>query len=273
MTKHIFRSICIAAIAVFMASLLLIMGILCNCLSSQQMKSLRTETTLCVPAVEKEGADYLLSIADGDYRITWISADGSVLFDNKVQTDNMDNHLEREEIKKAIQNGEGESVRCSDTMMEPQIYSARKLSGGTILRLSESRLTLWPLIIPMFRPIVFVIIIAIGLFLFFAYRLSRHIVKPLNELDLDNLNTNCVYEEITPFVSRIKSQQQQLRVQKAELLQKQKELDTATESMNEYSVLLSESGTVLNINKSATRVFRAGQYHAEGISSLDDRDY
>ena len=299
MTKRIFHSICIVAIAVFLASLVLIMGVLYNYFSNQQMKSLRTETALCASAVEKDGIDYLQSVADGDYRITWISTDGSVLFDNKAQTDNMENHLEREEIKEALQNGEGESARRSDTLMEKQIYFARKLSDGTILRLSESHLALWSLILSMLQPIVIVIAIAIGLSLFLAYRLSRHIVKPLNELNLDEPNTESVYEEISPLVNRIASQQNQLKLQKAELKQKQEEFDTATGSMNEGIILLSESGAVLSINKSATKVLGISRYcigkdlllfnssfeiqellriagegkRAEKIIPIDERDY
>ena len=299
MTKRIFRSICIVAIAVFLASLVLIMGVLYDYFSGQQMKSLKTETALCAAAVENDGLTYLESVSEGDYRITWISADGTVLFDNKAQTDNMENHLEREEIKEALNNGEGESARRSDTLMEKQLYSARKLSDGTILRLSESYLAWWSLVLSMLQPIIIVIAIAIGLSLFLAYRLSRHIVKPLNELDLDNPNTDSVYEEITPLVTRIKSQQQQLRLQKTELKQKQEEFDAATGSMNEGIILLSESGAVLSINKSATKLLGISRYclgkdlllfnnsfeiqellriaqdgnRTEKIIPIDDRDY
>lgn len=260
MTKRIFRSICLVAIAVFLASLTLIMGVLYDYFSRQQMKSLKTETALCASAVEKEGLDYLASVSEGDYRITWISADGTVLFDNKAQTDTMENHLEREEIKEALKNGEGESARYSDTLMEKQLYSARKLSNGTILRLSESYLALWSLILSMLQPIVIVIAIAIGLSLLLAYRVSRHIVKPLNELNLDEPNVESVYEEISPLVNRIASQQNQLKLQKAELKQKQEEFDTATGYMNEGIILLSENGAVLSINKSATKLLGISRY-------------
>lgn len=260
MTKRIFRSICLVAIAVFLASLTLIMGVLYDYFSRQQMKSLKTETALCASAVEKEGLDYLASVSEGDYRITWISADGTVLFDNKAQTDTMENHLEREEIKEALKNGEGESARYSDTLMEKQLYSARKLSNGTILRLSESYLALWSLILSMLQPIVIVIAIAIGLSLLLAYRVSRHIVKPLNELNLDEPNAESVYEEISPLVNRIASQQNQLKLQKAELKQKQEEFDTATGYMNEGIILLSENGAVLSINKSATKLLGISRY-------------
>lgn len=260
MTKRIFRSICLVAIAVFLASLILIMGVLYDYFSNLQMKSLKTETALCASAVEKEGLDYLESVSDGDYRITWISADGTVLFDNKAKTDKMENHLEREEIMEALKNGEGESARRSDTLMEKQLYSARRLSDGTILRLSASHLALWSLILSMLQPIIIVIAIAVGLSLYLAYRLSKHVVKPLNDLDLDNSNVENVYEEITPLINRIKSQQQQLKMQKAELKQKQEEFDTATGYMNEGIILLSESGAVLSINQSATKLLGISRY-------------
>ncbi len=260
MTKRIFRSICFVAIAVFLASLVLIMGVLYSYFSDRQMKSLKTETTLCASAVEKDGLDYLNAVTNGDYRITWISADGTVLFDNKAKTDKMENHLEREEIREAIATGEGESARRSDTLMEKQLYSAQKLSDGTILRLSESYLAWWSLVLSMLQPIIIVMAIAFGLSLFLAYRLSRNIVKPLNELDLDEPNAENVYEEITPLVNRIASQQNQLKLQKAELKQKQEEFDTATGYMNEGIILLSENGAILSINKSATKLLGISRY-------------
>lgn len=260
MTKRIFSSICFVAIAVFLASLVLIMGVLYSYFSDRQMKSLKTETTLCASAVEKDGLDYLNTVPNGDYRITWISADGTVLFDNKAKTDKMENHLEREEIREALATGEGESTRRSDTLMEKQLYSAQKLSDGTILRLSESYLAWWSLFLSMLQPIIIVIAIAIGLSLFLAYRVSRHIVKPLNELNLDEPNAESVYEEITPLVNRIASQQHQLKTQKAALKQKQEEFDTATGYMNEGIILLSESGAILSINHSATKLLGISRY-------------
>ncbi len=260
MTNRIFRSICLVAIAVFLASLMLIMGVLYNYFSRQQMKSLKTETVLCAAAVESDGLTYLESVADGNYRITWISADGTVLFDNKAETAKMENHLRREEIREALKNGNGESVRRSDTLMEKQLYSARRLSDGTVIRLSTSHLAWWSLIISMLQPIVVVIVIAVVLSMFLAYRLSRNIVKPLNELDLNQPSTDGVYEEITPLVNRITTQQHQLQLQKAELKQKQEEFDTATGSMNEGIILLSESGAILSINHSATKLLGISRY-------------
>ncbi|MBQ0134660.1 MAG: PAS domain-containing sensor histidine kinase [Clostridiales bacterium] len=260
MTKRIFRSICLVAIAVFLASLVLIMGVLYSYFSDRQMISLKTETALCASAVEHDGLDYLASVSNGDYRITWISADGTVLFDNKAETAKMENHLEREEIREALSGGSGESVRRSDTLLEKQLYSARKLSDGTVIRLSASHLTWWSLIFSMLRHIVLVMAIAIGLSLYLAYRLSKRVVKPLNELNLDEPEENSVYEELSPLVDRIASQQRQLKTQQAELRRKQEEFDTATGYMNEGILLLSETRAVLSINKAATKLLGISRY-------------
>lgn len=143
MTSRIFRAICSVAVVVFLASFIFIIGGLYKYFSDRQMASLRTELILCTSAVERDGLDYLESLTDGEYRITWISEDGTVLFDSKVKNDHMENHLEREEIREALLSGDGESVRRSDTLKEKQLYTEHKLSDGTILRLSESYMTLW----------------------------------------------------------------------------------------------------------------------------------
>lgn len=261
MTKRIFHSICLVAIAVFVSSLIIIMGVLYSYFSKQQMKSLKVATTLCASAIEQNGIEYLESSSNEDFRITWIAADGTVLYDNRIQVAKMENHLQREEIREAMESGYGESTRRSSSLMEKQLYCARKLSDGTVLRLSTSHLTPWSLILSMIQPIILVIVISLGLSLYLAYRLSKHIVKPLNELNLDNPDIDSVeYEEITPLVTRIKSQQQLLRLQEKELEKKQREFDTATKHMNEGIILLSESGAILSINQSASNLLGISQY-------------
>lgn len=260
MKKQIFRSICIATMAVFLASLALIMGVLYDYFSSVQMKGLQTETYIAASAVESNGESYLQSISDGDYRITWIAPDGTVLFDNKADSDEMENHLEREEIKEALKDGTGQSSRYSTTLTERQLYCAEKLSDGSVLRLSSTHLTWWVLIFGMLQPIILVIAIALGLSIFLAYRLSARIVKPLNELDLETPNTEEAYEELSPLLKRIAGQKQQLRIQENALKQKKKEFDMATENMREGIILLGENGDVLSINRAASRILKISRY-------------
>lgn len=262
MTSRIFRSISTVAIAVFLASLVLIMGVLYDYFSGTQMTRLRSETELVADAVEISGVDYLRSLGktDDDLRITWIQPDGSVTYDNKADPTGMENHLEREEIKAALADGEGESSRYSTTLTERQLYCARRLDDGSVLRLSASHLSWWVLILSMISPILAVFGIALALSLLLAYRLSRRIVRPLNELDLEHPEPGSYYEELSPLIDRIVGQKNQLRMQKAELDRKTKEFDTATRNMSEGIVLLSESGAVLSINESALRLLGISSY-------------
>ena len=260
MKKQIFRSICVATMIVFLASLLLIMGVLYKYFSNIQMNSLENETYIVASAIESSGEDYLDSIADEDYRITWISEDGTVLFDNKADSSTMENHLEREEIQEALNTGKGESTRYSTTLTELQLYCAQKLSDGTIIRLSSIQLSWWALILSMAQPIIAVMAIAILLSVFLAYRLAKRIVKPLNDLDLEKANTENTYEELSPLIERIASQKEQLKNQESILKQKKEEFDTATENMHEGIILLGANGEVLSINHAASNILKISRY-------------
>jgi len=136
MTKRIFNSICTVALVVFCASLFLIMGILYDYFSTIQRNQLKSQTALTSQGVTNEGSNYFDNLKIEPCRITWIAADGSVLYDSITNEADMENHLSREEIQLALKNGYGESTRFSSTIMQRSLYSAKKLSNGTIIRLS-----------------------------------------------------------------------------------------------------------------------------------------
>ncbi len=202
MTKKIFQSICIAAVTVFFISLILIMGVLYNYFTGVQMRQLHIQADLAARAVESGGLAYLESLADDDCRITWIDPQGSVLFDNRTSRLGMENHLEREEIVDALKLGKGESKRYSTTLLERQLYCAVRLADGSVLRLSSSQPAWWSLALGMVRPILLVALAAVGISLFLAFRLSKWIIRPLNTLNLDELESAAAYEEVTPGAHR-----------------------------------------------------------------------
>ena len=248
MTKKIFQSICIAAVTVFFISLILIMGVLYNYFTGVQMRQLHIQADLAARAVESGGLAYLESLADDDCRITWIDPQGSVLFDNRTSRLGMENHLEREEIVDALKLGKGESKRYSTTLLERQLYCAVRLADGSVLRLSSSQPAWWSLALGMVRPILLVALAAVGISLFLAYRLSKWIIRPLNTLNLDELESAAAYEEVTPLLERIGSQQEKIRRQEAEAEQMRREftanvsheLKTPLQSISGYAELLSE---------------------------------
>ncbi|MGM9589688.1 MAG: sensor histidine kinase [Faecousia sp.] len=252
MTKRIFRSIVFAVLAVLLASVLLILEVVYSYFTRVQVDQLRVETALAAHAVTNEGMDYFENL-DGtmDCRITWIAVDGTVLYDNRSDSDVMVNHLAREEVVQALESGFGYSTRYSDTLMQQYVYAAERLPDGTVLRLSATRQSMVHLVGTALWPILLIIFAAAMLALGLANRLSQQIVRPLNELDLNNPLRNDTYPEIRPLLRRLDNQQMQLRQQRQELARRQREFLTVTKSLPEGLVLLSSNGTVLSINPAA----------------------
>lgn len=260
MTKRIFHSICLVALMIFIASLILIMGVLYGYFSGLQQEQLKMQTELAAQGVNNEGIAFLEDLNTDDYRITLIDADGRVLFDCKAATSQMENHLDREEVQEALRSGYGSSSRYSDTLAERSLYSAQRLDDGSILRLSIAQHSIFTLMLGMAQPICIVIAIALVLSLVLAYRLSKNIVRPLNTIDLDKPLSNDGYDELSPILMRIHSQQMQLKRQSNALQQKQDEFEAVTGSMSEGLILLNPKGTILSINHMAADLLDAEEY-------------
>ena len=213
MNKRIFNAIWIVAIVVFLASLFFIMSVSYTYFSGVQATQLKIETELASQGVVMSGIDYLNNLDTKDYRVTWISPDGTVLYDNSANTDEMENHLEREEIKEALVHGYGESVRFSSTLSDRQLYSAKLLPDGSVLRLSIVQMAVWTLLFGFVQPVCFVILVAFGLSFVLASRLTKRILEPINSIDPDNPLQHIdeeEYREIAPLLRRIQSQNEQL---------------------------------------------------------------
>lgn len=254
MTKRIFRSVCIVAVVVLFASLALVMGVLSDYFSGSQENQLKTQTDLAAQGIEHEGSSYFDGFDSEEPRITWIDKNGKVLFDNKTDASSMENHLEREEVRQAVENGYGKSSRYSETLTEKSLYSAKKLSDGSVLRLSVSQYSVLTLFLGMLRPVLIIALLAVVLALLLAYRLSKNIVTPLNKLNLDSPLSNKVYEELSPLLKRMDAQQRQLKHQSEELKRKREEFETATENMSEGLIILNEKGVILSINRAAAKM-------------------
>ena len=253
MTKRIFRSIVFAVLAVLLAASTLIVGVVYSHFNRTQFDQLRVETALAAHAVANEGLEYFHKLDDTmNCRITWIAEDGTVLYDNRTATDTMVNHLAREEVVQALQYGYGESVRYSDTLMQQYIYTAERLPDGTVLRLSNTRQSMLQLLLHNLWPVLMILGSAAALSLWLANRLSRQIVRPMNDLDLDEPLNNHTYPEIRPLLQRLEIQQEQLRIQQQELARRQREFHTVTKSLPEGLVLLNSTGTILSINPAAS---------------------
>lgn len=257
MTKKIFQSILLVAGAVLLASLLIIMGFLYDYFGGVAENQLRDELSLAAAAVEDGGTDYLSQLTADRYRLTWIAADGSVLYDTKTDAESLENHASRAEVSQALTTGTGESTRYSSTLMEKTMYYAQRLADGTVLRISISRATVGMIAVGMIQPLLIVLIVALILSGLLARRLSRRIVDPLNSLDLERPLDNDAYEELSPLLKRIHRQHVEIQTQLRELREKTDEFTQVTGSMREGLVLLDEHGSILSINAAAQALFGA----------------
>ena len=255
MTRKIFRSIVLVAGTVLLASLLLILGYLYDFFGGVQETQLKDELTLASAAVESTGGDYLAQLSSDRFRLTWIAANGSVLYDTQADASSMESHADREEVQQALKTGEGESTRYSATLLQKTLYYARRLGDGTVLRISVSRATAGLLILGVLQPMLLVLAAALILSGVLARRLSKRIVDPLNRLDLDHPLHSGSYEELAPLLGRINQQHREISSQLRTLRRKTDEFDQITGSMKEGLVLLDNAGVVLSINPAAQKLY------------------
>ena len=259
MTEKIFRSIILTAVIVLIGCFIAVATVQYGYFTNLQRQELTAELNLAAPSVERDGLDYLESLEDTSSRITWVAADGRVLFDSDASADEMDNHLTRSEISDALTTGSGESERYSATMTEKTLYMARRLSDGSVLRVSSAFYTILTVALGSMQAFFAILLAAIAVSVLLARRLSRRIITPLNTLDLQHPLDNDAYEELSPLLKRIDQQNRRIEAQVAELKRRQDEFSAVTRSMNEGLVLLNAENHVLSLNPAAMRLFNAGE--------------
>ena len=255
MTKRIFRSVFLASLVVFLAGLALVVGALYNYFTTHQAEQLRVEAQLAAHGVELSGLDYFDGLDDDDIRLTWIAADGTVIYDTDAEAGDMENHAEREEFREALQYGYGEGERTSNTLSEKTVYYAIRLTDGSVLRTAESHYTVPTLLLGIIQPLLLILLLALLLSAWLASRLSKRIVGPLNAIDLDKPLENEVYDELSPLLSRVEHQQRQITSQLEELNRRKEEFTAITDSMSEGLILIDSTGVIMSVNPSAREIF------------------
>ena len=259
MSKKIFRSIIVVAVVVLLASLFIASSFLYDYFNKSQVTQLKEELSLVATNVDKVGTEYFDNFDSSVFRFTLVSADGSVLYDSQAKAEDMENHLEREEIAEALESGNGSSARYSSTLTERTFYEATRLQNGNVLRISVSQVTVGALILGMLPAICAIVLISIVVALLLSHKMAKSIVKPLWELDLENPAENETYEELAPILTKLNKQHKQITRQMQELRQKSDEFEQITASMNEGLILLDKKGMILSINVAAKKLFCADE--------------
>ena len=259
MVKKIFRSTFFATLGVLLVTLFMVVGLLYGYFTQVQKEQLQTETALAAQGVSLEGQDYLNELKMSNVRITWVDNRGKVLYDNESDAQIMDNHANREEIKEALKDGYGESVRYSKTLTTQALYSAQRLDNGTVIRLSVTRHSILVLLFRMFLPLVLILVLAFLLSLWLSHSIAKSIVLPLNQLDLDHPLENDAYEEISPLLRRIARHQKEVTEREVLLEQRQSEFDTIISKIKEGMILLDNNCHIISINQAAQDILQTDQ--------------
>ena len=268
MKRRVFWSILGVALTVLLASLVLIVGVLHGYFQDRVVQELAQATAYVAHGVENEGMGYLTEDLPGDDRVTWVAADGTVLFDNWEDAAELEDHADREEIRTAMQLGHGSAVRYSQTLAQSTLYYALRLTDGSVLRLATTQYSVWMLVLQALQPVAAVILLALCLALWLAGRLSRQLVAPINAIDPGHLEEQDTYDELAPIVGKIRSQNQQIQQQLVDLRRQREEFDSITEHMSEGLLVIDQETRVLSFNAAALRLLHAGSRAEMGESVL-----
>lgn len=259
--------VCALVLAVGLAA---VMGILYSNFDGQMRKELSKEATYLAYGVEQQGVDYLKNIKDKSARITYIDQDGTVLFDNEADVSEMKNHSDRTEFQKAEKYGAGESSRYSDTLSEKTIYYALRLKDGTVLRVSGTQDSVLALVENLIFPLCGLLCLMLILSGIMASAISKRIVKPINELDLESPKENQIYEELSPLLSKIHRQNREIQNQLELAKQQQEEFSLITENMQEGLIVIDKYTMILSANSSAWNLFHIDRVcQGESVYCLD----
>lgn len=270
MTKKIFKSIMFVCALVMAVGLAAVMGILYSNFDGQMRKELSKEAAYLTYGVEQQGVDYLKNIKDKSARITYIDQDGTVLFDNEADVSEMKNHSDRTEFQKAEKYGAGESSRYSDTLSEKTIYYALRLKDGTVLRVSGTQDSVLALVENLIFSLCGLLCLMLILSGIMASAISKRIVKPINELDLESPEENRIYEELSPLLSKIHRQNREIQNQLELAKQQQEEFALITENMQEGLIVIDKYTMILSANSSAWNLFHMDRVcQGESVYCLD----
>ena len=253
MTGKILRISYLVAISALLASALLFFGVMYRDYEDGAFARLRAEAAAIAQGLGAVGSDYFDSFAPDD-RVTWIAANGTVLYDSAAPAQLLESHAGREEIDQALQTGEAQTSRYSQTLLQRTFYYAKLLEGGTVLRVSCTQNSLPAMILMLLTPFLWVATLVLILCGVLSYRLARQITKPLNAINPDNPAPLPSYPELTPLFDKLREQNRTIGKQMNELQLRQREFTAITENMREGFLLVDCKMHVLSSNHSALEV-------------------
>lgn len=258
MKRKIFFNLCLISIFTGIFSILLTTVVMYNGFFADMKRDVKAEgenLALTLPLDSKSELTKLLAqLRSGENRITYISSNGTVLFDSAALADSMENHVTRPEVKEALNSGIGQAERLSQTLSQKTFYYAIRLKNCNILRTSGTVQSVYSAVFSNIPWMVGTVFLGFILAIFMARYQTGHIVHPINEVDLDHPEQSRVYDELSPLIRKIAKQKQTIRAQMESLRAEQLRFSTITSNMREGLIVVDKNSVVLSCNKSAYKI-------------------
>lgn len=269
MKRRFFRfSALLAALSVLLTSLLVTVAAHRG-FSVEIRREVQADATYLSAGISLYGVDYLsrMQLMPG-HRITLIDPDGTVRYDSRSNPAAMENHADRPEVREALKNGEGEDTRVSTTLRDQTYYYALRLDDGSVFRMGSASASVLAVYDSLFFLVLLIVLFGCLISALISSRMTKKLIRPINEIDLDAPEQSPAYEEIVPLLSRIKRQKDQISQQTQELDRQRIHLAAITENMDEGLLVLDAEGVVLSCNKSAQRLLSIYEAHPVGLNIL-----
>jgi len=268
MHKRIFNNFAGLVLISVVALAVLFSILFMNAAQTHEMAAVRDKTYLVAGLLNSGTFEYNERLSVGNTRMTIIAPDGWTLFDNHAGADLSVNRSDRKEFIEATTHGSGESIRSSVTFGADTFYYAIQLDNGSVLRLSRTLSSLGAVFPSILPDLILVTAAILGLSYFITYRLTKRIIKPLVEVDFENLDiaadsalNESQYEELWPYVKKINYQKYEIAQQLSALQNRTETIEAIIANMSEGLVMLDEKGLVLTVNKSVLDIFAIPEKH------------
>lgn len=257
MKKKINNSLMGTATLAIIATLLLTVAVCYHMLKNQiwdDLKVYARTTGFFLQLVEEEKPEgdmekFNRQMQECHVRITYIAADGTVVYDTVADASLMENHKDRPEVREAFETGEGQQIRMSETLEQSTYYYAFLMENGMILRISrdaDSAYRIMEYAVPAILLMTVLLLAACGIL---SYFLSEYIIRPIKIIarDVEKVEETEAYEEMKPFIEAIKSQHNDVlsnaRIRQEFTANVSHELKTPLTAISGYAELI-ENGMV-----------------------------
>lgn len=269
MVKKIYLSILIITICAVLVSTVSVFLISNHHYNEQIADELEKEAQYVSAGYSVGGNEYLEELRDLKMRVTLVSYDGTVLFDSAADPSSMGNHLDREEITEAIENGYGEASRFSDTLSIKTDYYALRLDDGNVIRVSSEQKSIPSMLLDMITPMLIAGALTLVAGGAVAFALTKNIVRPINSIDIDRPESSHTYKELRPIVEKLSQQRVRINKQIAELQIRQSEFEAITSNMSEGMITIDSRANLLTCNASAQRILNLTKLPASALALSD----